>query len=117
MAMAFSVTEALIGHINGMGYRASSRAPRDAGGPFVTVERTGGGVADMLDHPIMAVQAWAQSEDAAEEMANALRYRLVTEPPPSGIRSIRVNSGPYQFYDEFTRMPRYQLVLDVTCGI
>jgi len=36
---------------------------------------------------------------------------------PLGVHAISVSAGPYRFYDEATRRPRYQLVLDVTCQL
>lgn len=113
MSMAFSVTEALIKHIKGLGYKASSRMPKEASYPYVTVERTGGGIADKVDHPFMAVQVWDETDERAEEAANALRISLILNRPPHGIHSIRVNSGPYPFYDEDTGKARYQIVLDI----
>ena len=114
---AFSATQSLIGHLCGMGYRASSRAPRDMPGEFITVERVGGPVRDMTDHPSMALQAWAATDAQAEDLANEVRLSLLTSAPPPGIHSIRVESGPYQFYDENTGRARYQMVLAVSCQL
>lgn len=114
---AFSVTEALVGHIGGLGFRASTRVPADMPDTFVTVERVGGGVADWIDHAAMAVQVWSRSDAQAEEAANSLRLALLAGDPPTGVYAIRVEAGPYQFYDEDTRRPRYQMVLDVTCQL
>lgn len=114
---AFSVTESLIGHIATFGCHVSSRVPKDHPDVFVTVERTGGGATSFVDHPVMAVQIWAQTEDEAEQAANELRNTLLTSPPPQGIHSIRLESGPYPFYDEGTSSPRYQMVLDISCQL
>ncbi|MBQ9020852.1 MAG: hypothetical protein IJ113_02395 [Eggerthellaceae bacterium] len=81
---------------------------------FVTIERTGGAVADMVDHPTIAVQTWAPTDARAEEMANAIRLELLSSSKPFGVHHVTVNSGPYPFWDEETRCPRYQLVLDIT---
>ena len=113
--MAYSVVAELIQWLGEQWYVESSIVPEDAPDSFVTVERTGGYVEDMLDHPTIAVQCWAGSDADAEDMALELRNRLLTEQPPLGVASIRIESGPYRFYDETTRSPRYQLVLDVTC--
>lgn len=115
MLMAiFSVTEAMVAWLSSMGYRASTRVPKDTPDEVVTVERTGGGVDGMVDHPMMAVQCWATTEARAEEMANAIRLAALTTVPPAGVHSVRVNSGPYPFFDEDTRCPRYQLVLGLS---
>ena len=113
----FSVTEAMVSWLGSLGYAASTR--RHDGSPveLVTVERTGGGVRSWVDHPTMAVQAWAATEDRAEAMANDVRLALTSTTPPPGIHAVRVNSGPYPFFDEGTRLPRYQLVLDVSCQL
>ena len=104
---AFSVTESLINHISAFGYHTSSRVPEDHPDTFVTVERTGGGASSYIDHPVMAIQVWAKSEDDA----------LLTSPPPQGIHSIRLETGPYPFFDDSTGSPRYQMVLDITCQL
>ena len=114
---AFSVTQALVEHLRSMGYAASSRVPRKGPAEFVTVERVGGGTTSMVDHPSMAVQTWADSDARAEEMGNALKVALIINPPPAGVHSIRVETGPYQFYDQDTGKARYQLVLNVTCQL
>ena len=113
----YSITEQFIAWLASLGYRASTRPPEE--GPqcppeFVTVVRVGGGSSDMVDLPILAVQTWEQSEPRAEQMANSIRLASLTGPLPKGVHSVRVNSGPYQFYDQSTRCPRYQLML--TCA-
>lgn len=114
---AFSVTGALVDWLAGMNYAASTRVPSGATGTYVTVERAGGGPASWVDRPTIAVQVWAPTEDEAEGTANELRLRLLSERPPSGIHSVRVQAGPYPFFDDRTRCPRYQLVLDVAAQL
>lgn len=114
---AFSVTEAVVGWLGDLGYSASSRVPAGAADTFVTVERVGGGPASWVDRATLAVQVWAPTEDGAEGAANELRLRLLSERPPSGIHSVRVQAGPYPFFDDHTRCPRYQLVLDVAAQL
>ncbi len=112
----YSITEQTVAWLAELGFRASTYPPAD-GGEFVTAERTGGGVDSMADHPVMAVQAWAPTEERAEAMATEVRDAALTGPWPYGVTAMRVNSGPYRWYDDGTRMPRYQLTLDVTCII
>ena len=112
----YSVTEQFVAWLDGLGYSASTYPPDD-GTEFVTVERTGGYVADMIDHPGIAVQTWAQTEPRAEEMANEIRLAALIGPLPYGVTRIEVNSGPYRFYDESTRLPRFQVAFDVTCQL
>ena len=118
--MEYSITEQVVSWLSGLGYRAMTRPPADAPdcpSEFVTVERTGGYAADLVDHPTMAVQTWARTEERAEEMANAIRMECLTGTLPRGVHRADVNSGPYAFWDEDTRSPRYQLVLDITSQI
>ncbi len=119
--MVYSVTAELVSWLEDRFYEVWTIVPDDADDDlparFVTVERTGGYVEDMLDHPTIAVQCWAATDADAEDMALELRNRLLTDLPPLGVSSIRIESGPYRFYDETTRCPRYQLTLDVTCRL
>ena len=117
MAEPFSVTEALIAWVGSLGYEAHNRVPKGAPPEFVTVERAGGGESSLVDHPSMAVQCWAATEERAEAMANTLRLAMRTSRPPAGIHSVRVDAGPYPLPDEATRRPRYQFVLDVACQL
>lgn len=110
----FSITEAIIAWLGRLGYAASSYPPDD-GEEFVTVERTGGEVSDLIDHATVAIQTWAQTAPRAEEMANAIRFAALTSRPEGVARFDAENL--YQFYDESTRLPRYQLVLDCTAQL
>lgn len=112
----YSVTEQFVAWLRGLGYAASTYPPK-SGSEFVTVQRTGGGVADMVDYPMIAVQAWAQSETRAEEMANEIRLAATTGAPPAGVHRIGVNAGPYPYWDDDTKMPRFQVVFDAACQL
>lgn len=107
----YSVEQSFVEWLGAKGFAASTYPP-DEGSEFVTVERTGGGVADLIDHPTVAIQTWAQTAPRAEEMALAIRNALFTS-RPYGVAHIAVD-GLYPFYDESTRLPRYQIVL--TCA-
>lgn len=115
--LMYSATEALVAHLLALGYDAYANVPADPPTSFVTVERTGGSVSDMVDHPSIAVQCWAPTDEAAERLANGVRVQLLAGARPQGVTRVAVNSGPYRFYDEYTRCPRYQLALDVTCQL
>ena len=117
MANVYSIEEAMLDWLVDMGYAAYTRVPKDRPSRFVTVERTGGGVSDMVDHPLMAVQTWAQSAADAEEDAAAIRMVALVGELPEGVHSMRVNAGPYKFYDEDSMQPRYQVVFDVACQL
>lgn len=107
----YSVTEEFIKWLSVFGYAAHAYPPKDET-EFVTVERTGGVVENMVDYPTIAIQTWAQTQERAEEMANEVRVACLTQKKPYGVHGISVNSGPYAFFDESTRLPRYQVVLD-----
>lgn len=117
MASVYSVEEAVRNWLLGMDYDAYVRVPKDRPKRFVTVERTGGGVSDMVDHPLIAIQTWAQTQAEAEEDASAIRMVALVGNLPEGVHSMRVNAGPYKFYDEDSMQPRYQVVFDVACQL
>lgn len=117
MPRPYSIEEALVSWLCDMGYDAHACVPRDRPKRFATVERTGGEVADMVDYPTVAIQTWAQSAAAAEEDACAIRLAAVSGQLPAGVHSMRVNSGPYKFYDEESMQPRYQTVYEVACQL
>ena len=113
----YSVTEAFVSHLLALGHDAYANVPADPPTEFVTVERTGGSVTDLVDHPSLAIQCWAATDEAAERLANVVRAQIVTGTRPHGVTRVDVNSGPYRFYDEYTRCPRYQMALDATCQL
>lgn len=113
----YSITEQFVTWLSGLGYETSTYPKADAPAEFVTVERTGGGVVDMVDHPVIAVQAWAQTEARAEEIALSIRNEALLRSLPNGVHRMVVNAGPYPFWDEDTGMPRYQVAFDVTCQL
>lgn len=110
----YSVEQSFVEWLADRGYAASTYPPDD-GTEFVTVERTSGGVIDMIDHPTVAIQTWAQTAPRAEQMALSIRNALFYS-RPEGVAHIQVD-GLYPFWDESTRLPRYQLVLDCTAQL
>jgi hypothetical protein len=113
----YSVTEAFVSHLLALGHEAYANVPADPPTEFVTVERTGGSVTDLVDHPSLAIQCWSATDETAERLANVVRAQIVTGVRPPGVTRIDVNSGPYRFYDEYTRCPRYQMALNATCQL
>ena len=113
----YSVTQAVIEWLNSSGYSAHSYPLKTLALPFVTVERTGGYVEDLVDHPTLAVQTWAETEAEAEQAAIEIRNNATIGTLPSGVNRMAVNAGPYPFWDEETRCPRYQVVFDATCQL
>lgn len=117
MARTYSIEEAVRNWLDDMGYSAYVRVPENRPERFVTVERTGGGVENLVDYPTIAIQTWAQTQAEAEEDASAIRMVALMGQLPEGVHSMRVDSGPYKFYDEDSRTPRYQIVFDVACQL
>ena len=113
----YSVTQAVIEWLTTLGYSAHSYPSKTLVPPFATVERTGGYVEDLVDHPTLAVQTWAETEAEAEQAAIEIRNEAMTNTLPSGVNRMAVNAGPYPFWDEETRFPRYQIVFDITCQL
>lgn len=112
--MTYSVTEQFVTWLTSLGYTASTYPAKTATPPFVTVERTGGGVADVVDRPQIAVQAWAATEAEAEKLATDIRNEIVLHSRPYGVMSAFVDTGPYPFWDDSTGLPRYQIVFNCT---
>ena len=110
--MMYDATKSLIDWLNAKDYDAYSYPPSTGSG-FFTVERTGGSVVDLVDHPTFAIQAWAQSIVDAERMCIEVRNMLVTGDVPQGFYRVSAESM-YPWYDESTRLPRCQLVIDCT---
>lgn len=115
--MAYSVTAAMVAWLRGLGLRASTLMPGDAELPYVTVERLQGTVSNMVPKPQFAVQAWAATEAEAEAVADMVAEAALTGEPPRGVRWLGVAAGPYRFFDESTRCPRCQLVLDAAARL
>ena len=117
MANVYSIEEAVRNWLVDMGYDAYVRVPKDRPQRFVTVERDGGGVYDMVDHPLVSIQTWAQTQADAEADCAAIRMVALVGQLPEGVHSMRVNQGPYKYYDEDSMQPRYQVVFDVVCQL
>lgn len=115
--MPYSITEQFVVWLSSLGYDASTYPAADAQTPFITVERVGGGVEDMVDRPQMAIQVWADTEAEAEALATGIRNLIALGGKPYGVPSAFINSGPYPFWDESTGKPRYQIVIDCTAII
>lgn len=115
--MPYSCEQALMGWLRGLGYACYPSPPMSRPERFVTVERTSGAPMNLVDHPTIAVQAWAKTDAEAEEDAMAIAAAALTSPLPEGIHSLRVSAGPYRFPDGQSKARRYQLVLDCSCRL
>ena len=115
--MAYSALEAMVAWLSGLGYRASTVVPPEPTDEFVTVERDGGQVESMVDHPLFAIRTWAPTYARAEEMALQIRNAATMGPRPRGIHRFYGIAGPYPIPDEFTRCPCQQLVLNASAQL
>ena len=106
----YSATQSLIEWLTDKGYNAYSYPPK-TGDSFITVERTGGAVSDLVDHPTFAVQAWAKTEPDAETACIEIRNALIAGDVPEGFYKV-LSDSMYPWYDDSTRLPRYQLVIN-----
>lgn len=80
--------------------------------PFGTVERTGGGMSDVvIDSPMVAIQVWGESRSQAKKIAYEVKRilpRIVYEPrfKKATIQSL------YNFPDDKGNKARYQIVAE-----
>lgn len=95
---------------------ASADIPRQRPRRFITVERVGGETDLRRDHPMIAVQVWAESRYQAGRLARlvAERTQALHGHPQVG----RVNiASTYNFPDPASRQARYQITVSlVTVG-
>lgn len=73
-----------------------------------TVERTGGGISDMVDSPMVALQVWGETWADAASMASRTAAAIPGLVNRSGVRSARVESI-YKLPDYEGNRPRYQI--------
>lgn len=111
-----NVEQAIIQKLAAAGYEAYASAPNPLTKSFVTVERTGGGPTDMVDHAVLAVQCWADGRKAAADMADDVRGELEAMAGTGGLGAVTVQSI-YNWPDPSSRKSRYQLTVDATAHV
>ena len=115
--MAYSIIAALAEWLPAQaGVPCYGQVPAERPDTFIDVYRTGGGVSNYIDHPVVAVRCWAQSAYEAEALALKVRDALVLGCDVPGVWGARLNSGPYDS-TESTRQPSMQVVFDITCEL
>lgn len=109
----FSVTAAFVEFISelAIGDGCSTQPPANSQ-HFQTVENIGGPIESKVCSTTLAIQTWATDEETAEADANAIAYALEVGEPPAGVHSMKVSQTPYPWWDESTRLPRYQLTVE-----
>ena len=111
-----NVEQAVIKRLVENNRSAYADAPNPMPAEFVTVERTGGGDRDRVDHATLAVQCWAGTRKAAADMADAVRRELEAMTGEGGLGAVSVTSI-YNWPDLQSRRHRYQLVVDITAHV
>lgn len=116
--MTYDIAEAVREWLDGVeGFDAYTFVPAERPARFQTVERTGGGVRNALDRPLLAVQFWAGTPQ--EAMADALQVRDMAckeGARPAGCH-LTVNAGPYPYDDPESGQARAQLVFECVTHI
>ena len=112
--MAYSPTEAVIGWLASMGYRASTTVPATRPASFVTAEPYSGAVESMVPSTSFAIQFWGSTDAECEDAALACRGAMLEGAKPDGIYNVAVIGGPYPFPDPDSRQCRWQLAVDIT---
>ena len=84
--------------------------PEDRPEQFGTVERTGGGISDVvIDSPTVALQLWGKSRSDAKNLAYKARDALPAFAYEPGVRKVEVETL-YNFPDEKGNQARYQII-------
>jgi len=90
----------------------SGAVPSPLPATFVTVERTGGSATNKLRTATLAVQAWAETIDAAANLCAEVTEAMEAIVEKDEISRCTLNAS-YNFTDTTTKHCRYQAVFDV----
>ena len=111
------IEKSLIDFLNNstLSVTAYAEVPADRPTSFITIERTGGTTNQHhVDHPICAIQCWADTRYNASILAQQVRELLLRSfIEQSGVRRVAINSM-YSFPDLTAHLPRYQIVAEIT---
>lgn len=84
---------------------------------LVTVQRTGGGISNQLDHPSLAVQSWAptlmEASALAREVDKLMRSAPYVLPDVFGVEATTVQ----EWQDPDSKTPRYQGLYTLTTSL
>lgn len=113
---SIDIEAVIIKHLNDSSvYPAYEEVPGNSKevGEFITVERVGGGRSSVvIDKPMIAIQAWAQSKRRARQMAYEVDDLMPSMNQVDGVGGIERNSM-VNFPDEKGN-PRYQLIFNIS---
>ena len=108
-----TIEEYVIASLTGqLSVPVSGDVPSPKPASFVTVEKTGGGSSNTIQSATLAVQAWAESRDAAALLCAAVETAMdgIVAHPEISRCSL---SSSYNFTDTSTKRYRYQALFDV----
>lgn len=81
---------------------------------FVVVDHTGGSRSNMLRHAMLALQAYAPTNEEAAELMEEVMSAMDDIIELDEISGIYLNAGPYRFTLTSSKQPRYQAVYELT---
>ncbi|HIW77049.1 MULTISPECIES: hypothetical protein [Gordonibacter] len=97
-----------------VGVLAQPDVPRKRPDRFITVERTGGPLENVvIDRATVAVQCWAASRYEASALAARADAALASFSQEPGVTAVKRQSL-YNFPDPTSGLARYQLVVEIT---
>ena len=86
--------------------------PANPPATMVTVEKTGGRRANLIDAATLAIQSWAPSIEQAAQLNDRVKAAMAASVELDAISSCDLNAD-YNFTDTVRNRPRYQAVFDV----
>lgn len=87
--------------------------PADRPKRFGTIERTGGGISDVvIDSPMIALQVWAETRDIASNLAYKIAQIIPKVAYENNVCKASINSM-YNYPDPDSGSARYQIVIDM----
>jgi hypothetical protein len=111
-------TGKLIAYLTSAGLRVpiSGQVPAQRPPRFITVERVGGERTHLWDHPLLAVQVWAQTQADAVALADRVAALLMDWQMQPYVASADVQSV-YAFPDPDSRVARFQITVSATLAL
>ena len=91
--------------------QVSARVPKPRPESFVTIERTGGLRAGIVDNPMVAIQCWGRTREDAAKLAYEVDGILPDFVYELGINKVE-RTSLYNFPDESGGAARYQIVAE-----
>lgn len=86
--------------------------PPDPPATMVTVEKTGGSRANLIDTATIAVQSWATSIEEAAQLNDQVKAVMAASVELDTISSCDLEAD-YNYTDNVRKRPRYQALFDI----